>query len=360
MNVKIFNLNLILLIATVLFSNLAISQPILPDSLPVRHNTECLIQTESFKSKINYVFDGFGGSEITHQLHGGFHLKAGITYSKSRTDYSVEAYYNNSKKIPITVEIGYNHNKIKFGAYYSFSILSHKNFTFDFGLGYKFGNPISYPYLKSGFKYMFDGESWGGLSYSFEKSFGNKSVSNHNISYILGRKPTKWILVDVPLKTGKWIKDNIEFDKSGFSMYRGFHFKFGVMNSDSEHEYIDNENNYLWDMYYFNPDFFPIGAEMGVNNNSVKFGAIHSLSFANYQNITLDLGLGYKWGFVEYIDKQTYYKLGVSLMLDMTYGGFSFAYERSQSLGNEFSFSYIVGAEASSIIGILILSLFGG
>jgi hypothetical protein len=169
------------------------------------------------KEKRNNSNFGFGGSTDTHEMLGGFHYRAGFSsinttsfdfppYSDNANGYIFDIYYNNSKALPITFDIGVqsNNNYLagNFGAYLSCKFT--KRFTFDFGGGYQAGSyyafdsyydqSFSNAYLKAGCTLMFDGENWGGVNYSYMRSLGGQYITpSHNISYIFGREPTKWI-----------------------------------------------------------------------------------------------------------------------------------------------------------------------
>ena len=160
--------------------------------------------------------DGFKGGDATHAMLGGFHFRFG--YSNINTSsfvdrlndnadaYALDMYYNNSKAFPLTFEAGFksstSYQGINLGALLSYKFSNH--FTLDYGGGYQFGTlyakegldneDFSNPYLKAGCTLMFDGKNWGGLNYSY--IYGINSISTiptHNITYIFGRAPTKWI-----------------------------------------------------------------------------------------------------------------------------------------------------------------------
>jgi len=154
--------------------------------------------------------DGFKGDYDYHDMLGGFHFRAGVSFinmTKFNNDfdqgYAVDLYYNNSNHFPFTLDLGCILGAQDFQAFnlginssYNFS----ERFTFDYGLGYQWGSiwslnkDISNPFYKLGCTLMFDGKNWGGLNYSYIHSFNNAyPISTHNITYIVGREPTKFI-----------------------------------------------------------------------------------------------------------------------------------------------------------------------
>ena len=157
----------------------------------------------------NNFTDGFKGDDDFHDMLGGFHYRCGYSYvnmnsfgNSAENGYAFDIYYNNSKKLPLTFDIGlissYDYQSFNFGIYSSYNFS--RRFTFDYGGGYQTGDiwslnrDLSNPYLKLGCTFMFEGEYGGGLNYSYVHGFDAQTpINTHNITYIFGRKPTGWI-----------------------------------------------------------------------------------------------------------------------------------------------------------------------
>lgn len=164
--------------------------------------------------------EGFNGDDDFHEMFGGFHYRFGLCYynlnsfdNRSNDDFSgsyFDVYYNNSLIFPISLELGLhggeNYNSVNFGIFTSYKIADH--FTIDFGGGYESGflsaknieddYDFKKPYYKLGLTYMIKGKNWGGFNYTYMRAIGMKyPVPSHNLTYIFGRKPTKWLTIGV-------------------------------------------------------------------------------------------------------------------------------------------------------------------
>ncbi len=164
--------------------------------------------------------EGFSGDDDFHEMFGGFHYRFGFCYynlnsfeKRYNDDFTgsyFDVYYNNSKWFPISLELGIhggeNYNSTNFGAFTSYKLADH--FTIDFGGGYESGflsaktieddYDFQKFYYKIGLTYMIKGRNWGGFNYSYMRAVGMKyPVPSHNLTYIFGRKPTKWLTIGV-------------------------------------------------------------------------------------------------------------------------------------------------------------------
>ncbi|MCS6980439.1 MAG: tetratricopeptide repeat protein [Flavobacteriales bacterium] len=197
----------------------------------------------------------FKGDDAVHRRFGGFHISAGYSkinekfykpffgidtlmpISKNNNGYNINLYYNNSQKIPLTLEFGFTMNDaflngLRNGGYSQFKVSFHKlhfglsysirpikMLNFDIGGGYNIGNFNTYtcststptgsapkelyrdkysfsePYYKLGLTIMFNNKYGGGLSYHYSSNFNPENkMSFHSVSYIFGKKPSLWIL----------------------------------------------------------------------------------------------------------------------------------------------------------------------
>jgi len=143
----------------------------------------------------------FWGDRSRQNNFGGFHLNGGFSLTTN--------YYNglnggidftSAKALPISVQMGFvsSSEYQYFGTnilYHNF-IFNQDNISLDLGLGYKWANHnINTPFYKVGLTAMIDNKNWGGFSYFFEHGFDSQnSIGSHNISYIFGKEPTKYIL----------------------------------------------------------------------------------------------------------------------------------------------------------------------
>lgn len=167
----------------------------------------------NFNNNLDDFSDIFKGDDDKHDFFGGFHYIIGGTYIDATmlTNNDLDKggglmygiYYNNSKKIPINIAFQMNSNEIV--QTMNFSVFSNlffaNNFSFDYGVGYKFGEytltgkniNTSQPFFKIGSTISIKGDTWGGFSYYFERSFVKNEPFVHYFSYNLGRLPTLYI-----------------------------------------------------------------------------------------------------------------------------------------------------------------------
>jgi tetratricopeptide (TPR) repeat protein len=169
-------------------------------------------QNSSYKRQRRWsnFADGFKGDDDFHEMLGGFHFRSGISLiDMTKIDntfdqgYAIDLYYNNSNHFPITLDLGcvigaYDYQTFNLGVNSSYNFS--KRFTLDYGIGYQWGNiwsldkNLSNPFYKLGCTLMFNGKNWGGLNYSYIHGLNNAyPISTHNITYIFGREPTKFI-----------------------------------------------------------------------------------------------------------------------------------------------------------------------
>jgi tetratricopeptide (TPR) repeat protein len=223
-----------------------------PTNKFVQNKRDLIQQKQENNRKLNYQKNWakfsapFKGNDDYHELFGGFHLRTGYTFisenfyfpfvntdtlmpvNKDYNGYNVDLYYNISKKIPLTIDIGMTMNKnfiegesskVSFHKFHfglSYAIRPFKKLNIDLGGGYNFGAFSCYSYSKNttvgwsekvydtykfsdmyyklGFTLILDNRNGGGFSYHYISDLNSKNrLSYHSISYVFGTKPTQYI-----------------------------------------------------------------------------------------------------------------------------------------------------------------------
>ena len=165
------------------------------------------IHAKKRQMKVGKVTSGFNGSYSRHSEMGGIHFEFGAAFSSIapytetlRPSYRGRLYYAFYKSFPVTVDVNIN----AFGDCWSMgggigsAYFFTDKFTFNYGLGWQhnryvqdkilYGKSNNF-YYSLGLTYMFENQSFGGVSYSYNHSLGAKEhpVSSHNITYIFGK-----------------------------------------------------------------------------------------------------------------------------------------------------------------------------
>ena len=169
------------------------------------------------KEKWRRITYGFRGDRDKQDNLGGLHLEFGWSRHKVQfvnseigNDFRTKLYYANYRYLPFTIDLNLDYGKdltsfgVGLGSAFTLGGYDPK-VAFTYGVGWRTNQfSLDGDYLGSsnnfyyalGLTWMFHNPGWGGLSYTYEHSFGETvlPVSKHNVSYICGKHVTGWML----------------------------------------------------------------------------------------------------------------------------------------------------------------------
>lgn len=156
------------------------------------------------RTPVKNFINHFAGNEDRHEMFSGFHLRGGVSVTDITKydnilspDYSLGVFYNNSKYFPIELDLVIDFGEDHFSTFnigLNSCYFITKRFSFDYGIGYQISNLVARDnnyFYKLGCSIMIDANAFGGLKYSYIRSFNDAyPIATHNVSYVFGQTPT--------------------------------------------------------------------------------------------------------------------------------------------------------------------------